>query len=91
MSDSKEVPSDVAGASCPSRCSSSDAAFARMREQYGEVFEAIEVLCKHIKAYRHDEVSICWSNGITLRVNGFMQAGGMNNVAKWIREHSEEV
>jgi hypothetical protein len=76
-------------ASYRSRRSSSDEFRARMREQYGDVFESIEVLCKHFEAYRRDDVSICWGNGITLRVNGVMQAGGINNVAKWILEHSE--
>lgn len=63
--------------------------FKSSREKYGNVFVAIEELCKHIEAYRNDEVSICWSNGITLCVNGVMQAGGMNNVSKWILEYSK--
>lgn len=65
--------------------------FKRLRKQYGDVFIAIETLCKHIEAYRNDEISICWSNGITLRVNGVMQAGGMPNVSKWILENSKSV
>lgn len=55
-----------------------------------EVLAAIKVLCKHIHAYRKDgdKVSICWSNGINLRVNGMMYAGGMHSVAEWIWKNS---
>jgi len=52
-----------------------------------DLLAAIQVLTKAIECYRKridQEVSIHWGNGVILRVNGIMIAGGMPNVSKVI-------